>query len=87
VRFHATENKLHAIEQRVNVINLFSSPRRDYYSQVKNLAHVSYAWTTITRRDSPSMLSCHVELTVEHNLLRCVSFTNAQDDLLVSIID
>jgi len=34
---------------------LFTSPRWDYYSLVKNWAHISYAWTHTSRGDSLSV--------------------------------
>jgi len=59
-------------------------PRRDYYSQVKNWARISYVWTLTSREDSPSRcLACQVDLTVEFVLLHCVSFTNARDNFSV----
>jgi len=33
-----------------------------------------------SRRDSPLCLACQVDLTVEHVLLHCVSFTNVYDN-------
>jgi len=48
-----------------------------------NWTHISYAWTFTSRGDSPSpprCLACQVDLTVEHILLQCVSFTNARDN-------
>jgi len=50
---YETENKLHSIEPRVNVINICRLPRQE---EVKNWTHISYAWTFTSRGDSPSVL-------------------------------
>jgi len=54
-----TENKLHLIAPRVNVINMLRLRRGDeiiIHPQVKNWAHISYAWTLTSRADYPSVL-------------------------------
>jgi len=53
-----TENMLHVIEPRMNVINLSCLARRDgiIIHRFKIRAHVSYAWTLITTGNFPSVL-------------------------------
>jgi len=52
-----------------NLFVLFSTPRWDCYSHVKNWAHISYMWTLSMRGDFPRCLACEFELTVEQILL------------------
>jgi len=71
-----TQNKLHAIESRVNVLNLFYLHCRDeiIIHRLRIGTHVVH----LLRRETPHWcLACQVKLIVEHILLHCVSFTNA----------
>jgi len=52
-----TENKLHSIEPRVNVINMFRLPHRDEIIIHRlRIGHISYAWTLTSRGSSSSVL-------------------------------
>jgi len=52
-----TENKLHSIEPKVNVINIFRLPRRDeILIHSLRIGHISYARTFTSRGDSPWVL-------------------------------
>jgi len=84
-----TENKLHVIEPRVNVINLLRLARRD-----KSIIHslrIGYTYLThghlIRGVTPPCCLACQVELTVENILLHCASFTNCRDDFFLWYFD
>jgi len=47
-----TENKLHSIEPRVNVMNMFRLPRRDeIIIHSLRIGHISYAWIFTSRGD------------------------------------
>jgi len=71
-----TQNKLHVMEPRVNVINLFHLSRRDII--IHRLRHTYLAHGLLLRGETPPRcLSSQVELTVEHILLHFVSFENA----------
>jgi len=79
-----TENKLHLIEPRVNVINIFRLPWRDEIIIHRlRIGHTYLAHGHLLRGETPPRcLACQVDLTVEHVLLHCVSFTNARDNFL-----
>jgi len=76
-----TENKLHSIQPRVNVINIFRLPRRDEINIHRlRIGHTYLTLGHLLRGGTPPRcLACQVDLTVEHILLHCVSFTNARD--------
>jgi len=77
-----TENKLHSIEPRVNVINIFRLPCRDEIIIHRlRIRHTYHTHGHLLRGETPHWcLACQVDLTVEHVLLHCVSFTNARDN-------
>jgi len=79
---YETENKLHLIEPRVNVINLFRLPRRnEIIIHRLRIGHTYLTHGHLLRGEThPRCLACQVDLTVEHVLLHCVSFTNARDN-------
>jgi len=73
-----TQNKLYAIEVRVNIINLLCLPHPD-----KIIIHrltLGHTWILTIRGDSPRCSACQIELTVEHILHHCTFFTNARGD-------
>jgi len=74
-----TQNKLHSIEPRVNVINIFRLPRRDEIIIHKlRIGHTYLTHVHLLQGETPPRcLAYQVDLTVEHVLLHCVSFTNA----------
>jgi len=78
-----TENKLHSIDPRVNVINMSRLPQRDEIIIHRlRIGHTYLTHGHLLRAETPSRcLACQVDLTVEHVLLHCVSFTNARDNL------
>jgi len=80
-----TENKLHSIEQRINVINMSRLPRRnEIIIQRLRIGHTYLTHGHLLRGETPPRcLACQVDLTVEHILLHCVSFTNARDDFFL----
>jgi len=51
-----TENKLHSIEPRFNVINIRLPRRDEIIIHRLRIWHTSYAWTFTSRGDSPSVL-------------------------------
>jgi len=53
-------------------------PRRDDIIHRLRIGHIYLTHGHILR-----CLACQVDLTVEHVLLHCVSFTNARDDFSV----
>jgi len=77
-----TENKLHSIEPRVNVINMLRLPHRDEI--IIHRLRIRHTYLThrhlLQRENPPRCLACQVDLTVEHVLLHRVSFTNARDN-------
>jgi len=83
-----TENKLHSIEPRVNVINMLRLPRRDEI--IIHRLRIGHAYLTyghlLRGEASPRCLACQVDLTVEHVLRHCVSFTNARDNCFCVIL-
>jgi len=80
-----TENKLHLIEPRVNVINIFRLPRRDKIIIHKlRIVHTYLTHGHLLRGETPPhCLACQVDFTVEHVLLHCFSFANARDNFSV----
>jgi len=81
----ATENKLHSIEPRVNVISMLCLPRWDEIIIHRlRIRHTYFTHGHLSRVDTPPLcLTYQVVLTVEHVLLHCVSFTNAHDGFSV----
>jgi len=75
-----TENKLHSIEPRVNLINKFCLPRRDEIIIHRLRIGHTYLMHGHLLRGETQCLACQVDLTVEHILLHCVSFANAHDN-------
>jgi len=77
-----TENKLHSIEPRVNVFNMFRlSCRDEIIIRRLRIGHTYLTHGHLLREEAPSQcLACQVDLTVGHVLLHCVSFTNAHDN-------
>jgi hypothetical protein len=71
-----TLNKLHAIDPKVNVFNLYRLPRRDEI--IVHQLRIGHSFLThdhLLRGETfPRCSACDVELTVEHILLHCVSF-------------
>jgi len=70
---------------RVNVINMLyviRLPRR--YEICIHRLRIGHTYLThghlLRGETPPHCLACQVDLTVEHILLHCVSFTNARDD-------
>jgi len=79
-----TQNKLHAIESRVNIINLLCLSRWDEI--IIHRLRILHTYLTrghlLLGETPPQCLTYPVELTAEHILLHCVSFTNDLDDFL-----
>jgi len=62
-----TDNKLHWIEPRVNVINMFRFPRRDEIIIHRlRIGHTYLTHGHFLRFSPPRCLACQVNLTVEH---------------------
>jgi len=62
-----TGNKLHAIEPRVNVINLFHLPHWNDIIHKWRIWHTYLMhWHLLRGETSPQCLNCQVELTIEH---------------------
>jgi len=61
------------------VTNSSGSIREAHVTTVHALRYVA-RWTFTLRGGFPWCLACQVDLTVEHVLLHCVSFTNARDN-------
>ena len=76
-----TLNKLHAIEPKVNVFNLYRLPRRDEI--IIHRLRIGHSFLThghLLRGDTPPGCSvCGVDLTVEHILLHCASFASDRE--------
>ena len=76
-----TLSKLHAIEPKVNVFNLYRLPRRDeIIIHRRRIGHSFLTHGYLLRRETcPRCSACDVDLTVEHVVLHCVSFAIARD--------
>ena len=76
-----TQNKLHAIEPTVNVVNSYRLPRRDEIIIHRlRIGHTYLTHGHLLRGESPPQCpSCQVQLSVEHILLHCVCWTNVRD--------
>ena len=76
-----TLNKLHAIEPKVTVFNLYRLPRRDEI--IIHRLRIGHSFIThghlLRGGTCPRCSACDVDLTVEHILLHCVSFAFARD--------
>lgn len=76
-----TLNKLHAIEPKVNVFNLYRLPRRDEI--IIHRLRIGHSFLThghlLRGETCPRCPACDVDLTVEHILLQCVSFAIARE--------
>ena len=74
-------NKLHAIKPKVNVFNLYLLPRRDEIIIHRlRIGHSILTHGHLLRGETcPRCSAFEVELTVEHILIRCVSFAIARD--------
>jgi len=77
-----TQNKLHAIEPKVNVTSCYRLPRRDEI--IIHRLRIGHTYLThghlLRGEPLPRCSPCQVELTVEHILLHCGRFTNARYD-------
>jgi len=77
-----TENKLHLIKPRVNIINMVRLHRRDEI--IIHRLRIGRTYLThghlLRGETPPRCLACQVDLTIEYVLLQCVSFTNACDN-------
>ena len=75
-------NKLHSIEPKVNVFNLYRLPRRDEI--IIHRLRIGHSFIThgflLRGETCPRCSACDVDLTVEHILLHWVSFATARDN-------
>jgi len=69
-----TQNKLHVIELRVNLMNLCRLPWDEITIHRLRIGHTYLTHGHLLRGETrPRCLPCHVELTVEHILLHFLS--------------